>query len=70
MEKRPFFQAAMAGLGKYCMGGHGCIGVYRVKLRDRPGDRSQQYPVLSTCRARAQRALNTCIKLVLDSRFC
>ena len=31
MEKRPFFRAAMAGLGKYRMGGHGWIGVYRVK---------------------------------------
>ena len=31
MEKRPFFRAAMAGLGKYRMGGHGRIGVYRVK---------------------------------------
>ena len=25
-----FFQADMAGLGKYCMGGYGRIGVYRV----------------------------------------
>ena len=32
MEKRPFFRAAMAGLGKYHMGGYGRIGVYRVKL--------------------------------------
>ena len=32
MEKRPFFQADMAGLGKYCMGGYGRIGVYRVKV--------------------------------------
>ena len=31
MEKRPFFRAAMAGLGKYRMGGYGGIGVYRVK---------------------------------------
>ena len=31
MEKRPFFRAAMAGLGKYRMGGYGRIGVYRVK---------------------------------------
>ena len=31
MEKRPFFRAAMAGLGKYRMGGYGQIGVYRVK---------------------------------------
>ena len=30
MEKRPFFRAAMAGLGKYCTGGYGRIGVYRV----------------------------------------
>ena len=32
MEKRPFFRAAMARLGKYRMGGYGRIGVYRVKL--------------------------------------
>ena len=31
MEKRPFFRADMAGLGKYCTGGYGRIGVYRVK---------------------------------------
>ena len=30
-EKRPFFRADMAGLGKYHMGGYGRIGVYRVK---------------------------------------
>ena len=30
-EKRPFFRADMAGLGKYNMGGYGRIGVYRVK---------------------------------------
>ena len=30
MEKRPFFRADMAGLGKYHMGGYGRIGVYRV----------------------------------------
>ena len=29
-EKRPNFRAAMAGLGKYHMGGYGRIGVYRV----------------------------------------
>ena len=32
LEKLPFFRADMAGLGKYCMGGYGRIGVYRVKL--------------------------------------
>ena len=32
MEKQPFFWAAMAGLGKYCTGGYGRIGVYRDKL--------------------------------------
>ena len=32
MEKRPFFRAAMAGLGKYHMGGYGRIGVYRVNV--------------------------------------
>ena len=32
MEKRLFFLAAMARLGKYCMGGYGLIGVYRVKV--------------------------------------
>ena len=30
MEKRLFFRAAMAGLGKYHMGGYGRIGVDRV----------------------------------------
>ena len=30
LEKRPFFQADMAGLGKYSTGGYGRIGVYRV----------------------------------------
>ena len=32
LEKRPFFRADMAGLGKYSMGGYGRIGVYRVRL--------------------------------------
>ena len=31
-EKRPFSRADMAGLGKYCMGGYGRIGVYRVNV--------------------------------------
>ena len=31
LEKRPFFRADMARLGKYSMGGYGRIGVYRVK---------------------------------------
>ena len=31
LEKRPFFRADTAGLGKYCTGGYGRIGVYRVK---------------------------------------
>ena len=31
MGKRPFFRAAMAGLGKYHMDCYGRIGVYRVK---------------------------------------
>ena len=31
-EKRPFFRADMAGLGKYHTGGYGRIGVYRVIL--------------------------------------
>ena len=30
MEKLLFFRADMAGLGKYCTGGYGRIGVYRV----------------------------------------
>ena len=30
MQKRPLFRAAMAGLGKYHIGGYGQIGVYRV----------------------------------------
>ena len=32
LEKLPFFQTDTAGLGKYCMGGYGRIGVYRVKV--------------------------------------
>ena len=28
-EKPPFFRADIAGLGKYCTGGYGRIGVYR-----------------------------------------
>ena len=32
MEKRPFFRAATARLGKYRTGGYGRIGVQRVKL--------------------------------------
>ena len=31
--KMAVFRADMAGLGKYCMGGYGRIGVYRVKQR-------------------------------------
>ena len=31
LEKRLFFRADMAGLGKCCTGGYGRIGVYRVK---------------------------------------
>ena len=34
-KNRPFFRADMAGLGKYCMGGYGRIGVYRVKALSR-----------------------------------
>ena len=30
LEKWLFFRADMARLGKYCMGGYGRIGVYRV----------------------------------------
>ena len=30
LEKRPFFRADTAGLRKYCTGGYGRIGVYRV----------------------------------------
>ena len=36
MEKRPFFRAATAGLGKYSTGGYGRIGVYRVKIHFKP----------------------------------
>ena len=32
MEKQPFIQAAMAGLGKYRTGSYGWIGVYRVNV--------------------------------------
>ena len=31
VEKRLFFQVAMARLGKYSRGGYGWTGVYRVK---------------------------------------
>ena len=31
MENLRFFRADMPGLGKYCTGGYGRIGVYRVK---------------------------------------
>ena len=30
LEKRPFFQADMSGLGKYHTGGYGRIGVYTI----------------------------------------
>ena len=33
MEKRPFFRADTAGLGKYYTGGYGRIGVYRVNKK-------------------------------------
>ena len=33
LEKRPFFRADMAGLGKYHTGGYGRIGVYRDNVR-------------------------------------
>ena len=32
LEKRPFFRADLAGLGKYCTGGFGRIGVHRVNV--------------------------------------
>ena len=32
LEKCGFFRADMAGLGKYCTGGYGRIGVYRVNV--------------------------------------
>ena len=37
MEKWPFYRAATAGLGKYCTGGYGRIGVYRVNQVIREG---------------------------------
>ena len=36
-EKRLFFRADLAGLGKYCMGGYGRIGVYRVNYGEGGG---------------------------------
>ena len=40
LEKcEPFFRADMAGLGKYCTGGCGRIGVYRVKDSGMDGNR-------------------------------
>ena len=47
MEKWPFFWAATAGLGRYCTGGYGRIGVYRVKkewLGTKLGDSSSRVP--------------------------
>ena len=38
-EKRPFFQADMAGLGKYHTGGNGRIGVYRVNCLGTEGQK-------------------------------
>ena len=32
LEKCGIFRADMAGLGKYCTGGYGRIGVYRVNI--------------------------------------
>ena len=32
MKKRLLFRADTAGLGKYCTGGYGRIGVYRVNF--------------------------------------
>ena len=34
LEKRPFFQADMAGLGKCCTDGYSRIGVYRDKMSE------------------------------------
>ena len=45
MEKQPFFRAAMAGLGKYHMGGYGRIGVYRDKLQITDGGHIFQYNI-------------------------
>ena len=39
LEKRPFFRADTAGLGKYCTGGYGRIGVYRVISVRWPGNK-------------------------------
>ena len=33
-EKKPFFRADLAGLGKWRTGGFGRIGVYRVNMQD------------------------------------
>ena len=47
MQKQTFFRAAMAGLGKYHMGGYGRIGVYSVN-NDTKGTVSQN-SYLSPC---------------------
>ena len=36
LGKTAVFRADMAGLGKYCIGGYGRIGVYRVNVRLQP----------------------------------
>ena len=41
LEKRPFFRADMAGLGKYSAGGYGRIGVYRDKHRSLKSSQEQ-----------------------------
>ena len=45
MEKRSFFRAATAGLGKYHMGGYGRIGVYRVN-QEICGQKTNLYAIL------------------------
>ena len=42
MEKRPFFRVATAGLGHYCTGSYGQIGVYRVKGPVSRGDKIRE----------------------------
>ena len=54
MEKRPFFRADMAGLGKYHTGGFGRIGVYRVNVEKGPTvlHEPRPQPVVSSTRGR------------------
>ena len=56
LEKRPFFRADLAGLGKYRTGGFGRIGVYKGLRLDRGG--GQQLFLSCACFLITQPLLN------------